>query len=272
MRIAACFAIIVCFSDALCGTVKKIAKNNSEENSKVDSDSFENHISRMQIDKKKYKIPEIVLGNSKAKYNLVIYSSFSCDHCRKFHITELHKFIKKYVDTGKVKLIFRYFIDDIASFEASVFIVHLSADDDKIAFRLMETVFEQQDNWRKAKNQPLFLRQLLAKTMQKICPKSLSYYLQQMELCLDVRTDLGKSVGGRVILGQKEADKMGVMSTPCLIFNGIFDKYNCLTNASCRSNPNKNEPLRIKAGYCHQGVLNCDTMWQFCSQNFDKIS
>lgn len=261
MKILAYFVMLLCFFDVKCDTSKKTDRASAEKN----GDSFEKHISRMQIDKKKYKIPEIILGKSDAKYNMIVYSSFSCDHCRKFHMTELRQFIKKYVDTGKVKLIFRYFIDDIASFEASAFIVHLSGDDDKIAFRLMETVFEQQDNWRASKNQPMFLRKLLAETMQKICPRSVEYYLQQEELCLDVKTDLGKNIGGRIILGQKEADKMRIMSTPCLIFNGSFDEYRCITNASCYRKIGKNEPIRIEQGYCHQGILTCETMWNFCS-------
>lgn len=262
MRVVACFTMLLFFSGVTCEIKNNAVRKNVEEN----ADSFEDHISRMNIDKKKYQIPEIVLGNINAKYNVVVYSSFSCDHCQKFHLTELRNFIKTYVDTGKVKIIFRYFIDDIASFEASAFIVHLSGGDNKIAFQLMEKVFEQQNNWRVAEDQPKFLRQLLAETMHQIRPnKNVDFYLKEEERSLDVRTDLGKTIGGRVILGQKEADKMRIMSTPCLIFNGKFDEYKRITNATCVRKVNNNEPLKIGPGYCHQGILTCDTIWQFCS-------
>lgn len=263
MKNVFCFLLIITsFSNVICGTEPVI---NS------DDDSFEAHLANMQIDKKKYKIPEIVLGSKNAKYTMVLYSSFSCDHCRKFHLKELRPFIKKYVDTGKVRLMLRYYIDDIASFEASAFVVHLSNSNDKIAYKLMETIFDQQNAWRTSTDQPKFLRDLLARKMQELYPKSFEYYRQQEELCLDISTETGKTVGARVMLGQKEADRMGILSIPCMIFNGTFDKYRCITNAACHNRLPEDKSENISNGYCYQGNLSAETMWKIVSGEMKKM-
>lgn len=261
IKTVCCALVFLYFSAGLCETGKSV---NSED------DSFEAHLANMQIDRTKYKIPEIVLGAKNAKNTLVLYSSFSCAHCRKFHLQELRPFIKKYVDTGKAKLILRYYIDDAASFEASSFVVHLSGGDDKIAYKLMETIFDQQNAWRAASDQPKFLRDLLADKMNELRPKSVEYYRRQEEECLDVSADVGKTVGARVMLGQKDADQMGILSIPCMIFNGTFDEHNSIVNASCQHRLTA-EAEDIPHGYCHQGSLSAEAIWKILNGEVKKI-
>ena len=52
-------------------------------------------------------IPDMVLGNAEAKVTLVEYGSYTCPHCRDFHAEVFKKLKADYIDTGKVKFIFR---------------------------------------------------------------------------------------------------------------------------------------------------------------------
>lgn len=50
-----------------------------------------------------------VLGNTKAKVTIVEFSDFQCPFCRKFWRESYFKIKQNYIDTGKVKLVFRDF-------------------------------------------------------------------------------------------------------------------------------------------------------------------
>ena len=50
-----------------------------------------------------------VLGDPKAPVTLIEYASFTCPHCAHFHIQILPEIKKKWIDTGKVKLVYRDF-------------------------------------------------------------------------------------------------------------------------------------------------------------------
>lgn len=50
-----------------------------------------------------------VLGKDDAPVTIVEYASFTCVHCANFHINTMTALKEKYVDSGKVKFIFREF-------------------------------------------------------------------------------------------------------------------------------------------------------------------
>lgn len=50
-----------------------------------------------------------VLGKADAPVTIVEYASFTCVHCANFHLNTMPGLKEKYIDTGKVKLIFREF-------------------------------------------------------------------------------------------------------------------------------------------------------------------
>ncbi len=52
---------------------------------------------------------EMVLGRNDAPVTIIEYSSLGCPHCANFHRETLPRIKKDYIDTGKVRLIFRDF-------------------------------------------------------------------------------------------------------------------------------------------------------------------
>ncbi|MCP4393658.1 MAG: DsbA family protein [Alphaproteobacteria bacterium] len=49
------------------------------------------------------------LGNDDAPITILDYSSFTCGHCGNFHMQTLPKIKEKFIDTGKVRFVFRDF-------------------------------------------------------------------------------------------------------------------------------------------------------------------
>lgn len=56
---------------------------------------------------KPVEVPDMVLGQDGAKVTVVEYASFTCPHCRNWHDTVWPEFKKNYIDTGKVKFVYR---------------------------------------------------------------------------------------------------------------------------------------------------------------------
>ena len=54
-------------------------------------------------------LSELSQGNENAKVTIIEYASMSCPACASFHRTTYPKLKRKYVDTGKVRLIIREF-------------------------------------------------------------------------------------------------------------------------------------------------------------------
>ena len=52
-------------------------------------------------------VPDMVLGNADAKVTLVEYASYTCPHCANFHAAVFKDLKRDYIDTGKVKFVYR---------------------------------------------------------------------------------------------------------------------------------------------------------------------
>lgn len=87
---------------------------------------------------------EMALGKEDAKVTIVEYASASCPHCAEFANVELPKFMKDYVDTGKVRVVFREFPHNDAAVGA--FMVARCAPKEKY-FPLVEVMFKTQQTW-----------------------------------------------------------------------------------------------------------------------------
>ena len=52
---------------------------------------------------------DFYIGDKNAPVTIIEYASLSCSHCANFHLNTLPKVIEEYVNTGKVKFVFRDF-------------------------------------------------------------------------------------------------------------------------------------------------------------------
>ena len=53
------------------------------------------------------QIQEMVLGDADAPVTIIEYASYTCPHCRRFHETTFKNIMKDYVETGKVRFVYR---------------------------------------------------------------------------------------------------------------------------------------------------------------------
>jgi protein-disulfide isomerase len=87
---------------------------------------------------------EQVLGNDNAPVTIIEYASMTCPHCANFHETTYPELKKRYIDTGKVRFIFREF--PLESVAATAAMLARCANKDKF-FPMIEVLFQQQNKW-----------------------------------------------------------------------------------------------------------------------------
>ena len=144
-----------------------------------------------------------IQGQADAPVTIVEYASMTCPHCSHFHETTYPELKKKYIDTGKVRFIFREFpLDQLA---AGAAMLARCAGKDKY-FPLIDALFSQQKEWVVPKP----LQPMLA------IAKQAGFTEQGFNECL---------ANQQILDGLKEtqnraAQKFNVNSTPTFFING----------------------------------------------------
>ena len=87
---------------------------------------------------------EFFLGNKNAKIVVIEYASMTCIHCATFHKQVYPKIKKNYIDTNKIKFIFRDFPLDKQALFASV--LAKCAPKDKY-FNFVKLILTNQEKW-----------------------------------------------------------------------------------------------------------------------------
>jgi protein-disulfide isomerase len=87
---------------------------------------------------------EKFIGKADAPVTIVEYFSLGCPHCKHFHETILPKLKTDYIDTGKVRLVFRDFPLDGVAYGAALL---TRCVNDLAYFPMVDTLFQQQDTW-----------------------------------------------------------------------------------------------------------------------------
>ena len=97
-----------------------------------------------QAAEKNDPLSERVLGDPNAPITILEYSSLTCPHCAAFHANTLPQLKKDYIDTGKVKLVFRDFPFDRAALQASML---ARCSNPERYFGFLDVLFKSQNKW-----------------------------------------------------------------------------------------------------------------------------
>ena len=151
-------------------------------------------------------LPDMSMGDDKAPVTIIEYASMTCPHCAHFQETTFPELKKRYIDTGKVRYIFREFpLDQLAA--AGFMLARCAGKDDKNKyFALIDTLFRQQRQWAVEKPLPPLLA----------IAKQAGFTEQTFNACLANQQVLDgiESVRNRAV------DKFRVKSTPTFFING----------------------------------------------------
>ena len=151
-------------------------------------------------------LPDLVLGPENAKVTIVEYASMTCGHCKHFHDTTYPELKKKYIDTGKVRFIFREFPLDARAFAASMLARCAGSTEKSMA--LVDALFDTQEKWAFVKENP-------TPKLFEIA-KQAGFTQESFDKCL---TDQ-KLLDQLTAIHTKAADVFGVNATPTFFING----------------------------------------------------
>jgi protein-disulfide isomerase len=94
---------------------------------------------------KPVSLPDMAIGPAKAPVTITEYSSMTCPHCAGFEQNVFPMLRSKYIDTGKVRFVFREFPLDLQAAGASLLARCIAKGDAGKYFGTIDTVFKQQD-------------------------------------------------------------------------------------------------------------------------------
>jgi protein-disulfide isomerase len=159
---------------------------------------------------KPQSLPDMALGPATAAVTVTEYASLTCGHCAHFNETVFPKIKSEYIDSGKIRYVFREFPLDIKAAAGSMLARCIAKDDAGKYFAVIDMLFRQQNDWV-SKN--------TTETLTRI-GKQAGLSGQAIEDCLKDQALLDK-----IAADQKFASEvLKVNSTPTFFINGEMVK------------------------------------------------
>ena len=149
---------------------------------------------------------DFIIGNDNASITIIEYASMSCSHCANFHNNTLPDLKKEYIDTGKVKYVFRDFPYNYPALLGSMVMRCIPSE---VRYDYMNALYKLQNMWVVKEN--AITRQELYKIMQ-----TGGMTKEKFDTCLS-NVDLENKILQEVIAAQSE---FNIRSTPSFLING----------------------------------------------------
>ncbi len=153
------------------------------------------------------EIPDMILGDANAPLEMIEYASFTCPHCASFHADVWPQLKADYIETGKVKFIYREVYFDRFGLWASM-IARCAGDQRFFAFT--DLLYAEQRNWAGSGDPAVVIDNLrgLAKTA--------GMNDETLDACMSDAAKAEALVGWY----QTNAERDGVNSTPSFLIGG----------------------------------------------------
>ena len=153
---------------------------------------------------------DFVLGDAKAPVTMIEYASLSCPHCASFSRESFKRIKSEYVDSGKVKFVFRSFpLNQPALVAAMVTKCQADAAENKVEkyYSTLKILFKTQDSWA-------FDQEFLAKLSSIAGLNSMSG--EDFKKCVD-----DQALQEQMLKNRMEASQsLQLRSTPTFFVNG----------------------------------------------------
>jgi len=160
------------------------------------------------IDLTAIKITEndFVIGNEDAPVTIIEYASMSCSHCANFHKKTLPDLKTEYIDTGKVRMIFR---DYPFNYPALLGSMMMRCIPNEVRYDYMNVLYQLQSKW--VNRDPKVTKKELYKLMQ-----SGGMTKDEFDSCYS-NLDIENEILEDVMTAQND---FNIRSTPSFIVNG----------------------------------------------------
>jgi len=155
-------------------------------------------------------IPDMVMGSADAPIEIIEYASFTCPHCENFHATVLPSLKAEYIDTGKVRFVYREVYFDRFGLWASMI---ARCGGEMRYFGIADMIYDKQQEWT-ASGDPTVIVEELRKL-----GKTAGLTDEMLDTCMN-DADQAKNL---VAWYQTNADRDGITGTPSFMIDG--EKY-----------------------------------------------
>lgn len=153
------------------------------------------------------EIIDMVQGAEDAPITVIEYASFTCPHCARFH-SDVYKLLRKnYIDTGKVKFIFREVYFDKYGMWASM-IARCSGPDR--FFGMTDLILNSQSTWARAGDDLAIVEAL----------RKIGRLSGMEDAALDSCLQDGEKLRALVGWYKENAQRDGIQSTPSFLIDG----------------------------------------------------
>jgi protein-disulfide isomerase len=155
---------------------------------------------------------DFLIGEDNAPVTIIEYSSLSCSHCANFHNDTLSLLKNEYIDTGKVKMVFRDFPFNYPALLGGMVLRCIPND---VRYDYMNALFQLQSDWVVKENKKS------ANELYKIM-QSGGMTKNEFDNCIQDR-ELENTILQNVIDAQNE---FNIKSTPSFLINGFLVEGN----------------------------------------------
>lgn len=154
-------------------------------------------------------IPEMVLGNRDADVTVVEYASFTCPHCASFHAGAFKDLKKDFIDTGKIKFVYREVFFDRQGLWAAI-VARCGEGAENRYFGIADMIYENQRAWARQEDPAAIVESL------RRFGKTAGLTDAQLDQCF-TDADAAQKLYARYL---QQAEEDGVTSTPTFIIDG----------------------------------------------------
>lgn len=157
------------------------------------------------------EVAEMIIGNPDAAVEVIEYASFTCPHCASFHANQYQALKANYIDTGKIRFVYREVYFDRPGLWASM-IARCPGDTD-FFFNVSELLYEKQRDWLASGDPATIVQEL--RTLGKTAGLD--------DAALDACLSDGPKAESLFTWYQANAERDGINSTPSFLIDG--EKY-----------------------------------------------
>ena len=154
------------------------------------------------------EVMEMVLGNPDAAVEVIEYASYTCPHCATFHADQFQQIKANYIDTDKIRFVYREVYFDRPGLWASM--IARSQNNADFFFSFTGMLYEQQRAWLAGGDPVVIVDQL--RRLAKVAGLD--------DAALDAALSDGPKAEALYTWFQENAAADGINSTPSFVIDG----------------------------------------------------